>query len=66
MPTVNLEPCRTTGACISWFRFASISQPAFRSFFQPFFPNGKTGVRSAVKFLRKQALEFRLVKAKFD
>ena len=38
MPTVNPEPCRTIGACISWFHFASISQPAFRCSFQLFFP----------------------------
>ena len=30
------------------------------------FPQGKTEAKSAVKFLSKQALEFHLVKAKFD
>ena len=51
-PPVNPEPCRTTGACVSWLHFASISQPPFLSSFQLFFPKERQKRNLQLSFSR--------------
>ena len=53
-PPVNPEPCRTTGACVSWLYFASISQPPFCSSFQLFFPKERQKRNLQLSFSRNR------------